>query len=163
MAKKSYFIIFILFVIILGIVFFMGKSNKVEAPTGDDVLDVDSEGNSMPIIPEGNDVSSPEMSASSEGIIAQDGVREFIISGINFAFSPNVINVKKGEKVRIIFENTVGFHDLKIDEYGVATKQAKAPYQEILEFTANKAGTFEYYCSVDTHRAMGMFGTLNVN
>jgi len=49
-----------------------------------------------------------------------------------------------------------------IDEFGVATKQAQSPDTEVLEFTADKAGSFEYYCSVGTHRAMGMKGTLKV-
>lgn len=140
----------------------MGKSNKVEAPTGGDVPGVGLEENPMPTIPESDNVATPDTNVSSEGVITQDGVKEFVISGTNFAFSPNVINAKRGERIRIIFKNTAGFHDFKVDEYGIATKQAKAPYQEILEFTANKVGTFEYYCSVGTHREMGMKGTFNV-
>lgn len=160
--KKTYIVLFILFVIVLGFVFFMGKGTKLEAPANDDALGVGLEENPMPIIPDGNNTSTPEINVASEGIVDKDGVREFTISGIDFSFSPNVINVKKGEKVRIIFQNTAGFHDFKIDEYGIATKQAKSPYQEILEFTANKVGSFEYYCSVSSHRAKGMKGTLNV-
>ena len=49
-----------------------------------------------------------------------------------------------------------------IDEYGAATKQGQAPFEEVIEFTADKTGSFEYYCSVGTHRQMGMKGTLIV-
>jgi nitrite reductase (NO-forming) len=31
-----------------------------------------------------------------------------------------------------------------------------------VEFVADKTGTFEYYCSVGAHRAMGMTGSLVV-
>jgi len=89
-------------------------------------------------------------------------VQEFIVEGNNFSFLPNSISVKKGETVRIIFKATEGFHDLVIDGYKVATKQLRAPDSEILEFVADQAGNFEYYCSVGTHRAMGMVGTLIV-
>ena len=43
-----------------------------------------------------------------------------------------------------------------------AAAQKQAPYEEVLEFTADKAGSFEYYCSVGEHKAMGMVGTLKV-
>ena len=49
-----------------------------------------------------------------------------------------------------------------IDEFGVAAKQAQSPNEEVLEFTADKVGSFEYYCSVGTHKAMVMWGTLKV-
>jgi plastocyanin len=89
-------------------------------------------------------------------------VKEFTVTGNNFSFSPNVITVKKGDKVKITFNNTQGFHDFKIDEYGVATKQAQSPDTEVLEFIADKTGAFQYYCSVGSHRKMGMWGTLKV-
>lgn len=148
--KKIYILAFVLFVIVMVFVFFNGKGNTVEAPTVGD-LPVGLE--EMPLPVEEEVVTEPVM---------KDGVKEFAISGSNFSFVPNVISVKKGDKVRIIFQNTAGFHDFKIDEYGVASKKAQAPSQEILEFTADKTGTFEYYCSVGSHRTMGMVGTLKV-
>jgi plastocyanin len=89
-------------------------------------------------------------------------VKEFLVTGENFSFKPNLITVKKGDKVKITFKNTAGFHDFVIDEYGASTKQTQAPTTEVLEFTADKIGTFEYYCSVGSHRTMGMVGTLKV-
>ena len=91
-----------------------------------------------------------------------DTVKEFTVSGGNFAFAPNVMTVKKGDTVKIIFKNDEGFHDLVIDEFKVATKQIAAGAEETVEFVADKAGTFEYYCSVGKHREMGMVGTLMV-
>lgn len=89
-------------------------------------------------------------------------VKEFTITGSSYAFDPATITVNKGDHVKIIFKNSGGFHDWKIDELGVATKRIKEGEQDVVEFIADKAGTFEYYCSVGKHRAMGMRGTLIV-
>ena len=82
--------------------------------------------------------------------------------GANFSFTPSSVVVKKGDRVKITFKNNQGFHDFKIDAYGVATKQFNSPGEEVLEFIADKTGVFEYYCSVGSHRAMGMKGVLKV-
>src|SRR3989338_5415537 len=70
--------------------------------------------------------------------------------------------VEKGTRVKITFQNSAGFHDFVVEGYSVATKQTQSPATEVLEFTADKMGTFEYYCSVGTHRAIGMKGMLIV-
>ncbi len=76
-------------------------------------------------------------------------------------FSPNNLEVNKGDMVRIKITNTKGTHDFKIDEFNVYTE---TPLNEevIIEFIADKAGSFEYYCSKTGHRQAGHWGTLNV-
>lgn len=87
----------------------------------------------------------------------------FTVEGSMPKFAPNVLSVKKGQPVTIIFKNIAGMHDLVIDEFaGARTQIIKAGETETITFTADKAGSFEYYCSVGTHRAMGMVGTLTV-
>jgi plastocyanin len=146
--KTSHIIIVLVFV--LGIIFFVSKNNKVQAPEA-----VVEKGiiNQMPAGEENKDVE--EMIVSGE-------VKEFTVEGSNFVFMPASITVNKGDKVKITFKNTQGFHDFVIDEFGAATKQGQAPFDEVIEFTADKTGSFEYYCSVGSHRAMGMKGTLIV-
>lgn len=89
--------------------------------------------------------------------------KSFTVVGSNFAFSPKEMRVKKGDKVRITFSSQNGMHDFKIDEFNVGTRILRGgePAQTV-EFTASKTGTFEYYCSVGTHRQMGMVGKLIV-
>ena len=89
-------------------------------------------------------------------------VKEFTVSGKNYSFSPSVITVKKGDRVKITYMSTQGLHDFVVDEYGLATKQMQAPGTEVIEFTADKAGSFKYYCSVGSHKLMGMMGILKV-
>jgi len=88
--------------------------------------------------------------------------KEFTVTGKNFSFSPSTIRVKKGDTVKITFKNTGGFHDFKIDEFDVKTAQIQDGQSETVTFVADKAGTFDYYCSVGQHRANGMEGKLIV-
>jgi Plastocyanin len=88
-----------------------------------------------------------------------ENVKDFTVDGTSFSFAPKTMEVKVGDMVRITFINKEGFHDLVIDEFvGAKTKQLKAGESETITFVADKAGTFEYYCSVGAHRAQGMVG-----
>lgn len=88
--------------------------------------------------------------------------KTFTITGSDFSFSPSNITAQKGDRIKIIFVNSVGNHNLVIDEFGVATPIIRGGKQADIEFTADKTGTFKYYCSVGEHRALGMEGTLTV-
>lgn len=86
-------------------------------------------------------------------------VKSFTVEGSNFKFSTSEIKVKKGDTVKITFNNTGGFHDFVIDEFsGAKTKQIQGGSSETITFVADKTGTFEFYCSVGSHRQMGMKG-----
>ncbi len=89
-------------------------------------------------------------------------VKNFTVEGGNFYFKPTSMTVNKGDKVKITFVNKGGYHDLVIDEFNVRTPQIKDGQSATIEFTADKTGSFEYYCSVGEHRQMGMKGTLIV-
>lgn len=97
-----------------------------------------------------------------DGVMAQVETKSFTVVGTDFDFDLKEIKVKKGDKVKITFKNSAGFHDWKIDEFNLATKKLQAGQEDAVEFIADKAGTFEYYCSVGSHRAKGMKGSLIV-
>lgn len=80
------------------------------------------------------------------------------ISGKNFSFTPNTIIVNKGDRVVINFSSTDGTHDWTLDEFGAKSKIVNAGEKTSISFLADKIGEFEYYCSVNQHRAMGMIG-----
>lgn len=108
----------------------------------------------------GGDAAMPVPGSDTPEMVV---VREFTVTGSKFKFDPATISVKKGETVRITFVNAEGMHDWVIDEFtGGRTKVLNQGQSETIEFVADKAGTFEYYCSVGTHRQMGMEGTLSV-
>lgn len=135
------------------------KQPPVEEKTMPEV----KEEQSMEATPESmvkTDEQSMEASASPASEVA--GTKAFTVVGDNFAFDVKEIKVKKGDTVKVTFENKEGFHDWVVDEFKAKTKQIAAGASETVEFVANKAGTFEYYCSVGQHRKMGMVGKLIV-
>jgi plastocyanin len=87
-------------------------------------------------------------------------VREFDVIGSNYMFQPGLMRVKKGETIKIIFHNIEGLHDFRIDELNVATQLLEEKDTQTVEFAASKIGTFEYYCSVKNHKALGMTGKI---
>lgn len=89
-------------------------------------------------------------------------VREFVVEGGMFYFAPEMMEVNKGDTVRIVFKNAEGKHDWVIDEFNARTAILDAGEEETIEFVADQTGSFEYYCSVGSHRAQGMKGTLTV-
>ncbi len=89
-------------------------------------------------------------------------VKTFTVTASNFSFTPNQMTVNKGDTVKIIFKNANGQHDWKLDEFNALTNIISAGQEQTIQFVATKTGTFEYYCSVGTHRQMGMKGTLTV-
>ena len=105
--------------------------------------------------------------SGSGGSQGDANVKTFKITGENFRFfidgveSPDV-RVKQGDKIRIDFTSTSGFHDWVVDEFGAKTERVNSGGTTSVEFVANKKGTFVYYCSVGEHRQMGMKGNLIV-
>lgn len=96
---------------------------------------------------------------SENGMMAENVLT---VEGSNFKFVPDTLTVKKGQKTKLVFKNMQGMHDFKVDELGIKTEILKTGEEQSVEFTADKAGTFEFYCSVGSHRVMGMKGTLVV-
>jgi len=104
--------------------------------------------------------ASPKPSASASPVAG--AVKTFNVTGKPFSFTPSEIKVKKGDTVKIVFKNEQGSHDWVIDEFNARTKVLSSGQAETIQFVADKTGTFEYYCSVGTHRQMGMKGKLIV-
>jgi len=94
--------------------------------------------------------------------VPEETTKTFTIVAKNFSFSLPEIRVKKGDRVKIVLQNQDGFHDWVIDEFNARTQQISAGQTGETEFTADKTGTFEFYCSVNQHRQMGMKGNLIV-
>lgn len=111
---------------------------------------------------EGTTESDTSMMEEKDTMMEKGEVKEFDVTGSPFKFDPASITVKKGDTVRINFTNAEGMHDWVIDEFNARTKVIKGGESETIEFVADKAGSFEYYCSVGNHRAQGMVGTLVV-
>jgi plastocyanin len=151
--KTIVVVLVILVIVVVGGYYLMNNNTGVsQSPSPTVSVSVEPSPTELPI---SSETVSPSPTAMSQA-------KEFIVTGTAFKFSPAEIKVKKGDKVKIIFRNNGGTHDWVLDEFNVRTKQLQTGQTETVEFTADKTGTFEYYCSVGTHRQMGMKGKLIV-
>lgn len=89
-------------------------------------------------------------------------VKTIEIEAGSFYYKPNEIRVKKGETVTITLTAVDMMHDFNVDELDVHVPITRAETTNTATFTADKAGTFEYYCSVGQHRKNGQIGSLIV-
>ena len=106
-------------------------------------------------------VTEQPSDAATEGTADDSTSQAITVEGGNFFFKPNEIRVKKGEKVTVTFTNSGGMHNFVIDEFDVKSETINGGSTKV-EFTADKAGTFEFYCSIGNHKQMGMKGNLIV-
>ncbi len=72
--------------------------------------------------------------------IKEDEIKEFQVKAFRFGYSPDVIEVNKGDNVKIIIENTDTLHGMRIPELEISGN-------EFIEFTADKTGEFKWYCN----------------
>lgn len=101
--------------------------------------------------------------ALEEATLTSPAVREFIVSGSEFSFSPASISVKASEKVKITFKNNGrALHNLTVEGLNIGTKTIGGGKTDIVEFTAPASGTHAFFCSVPGHRQAGMEGQLKV-
>ncbi|MGH9359399.1 MAG: cupredoxin domain-containing protein [Terriglobia bacterium] len=64
-----------------------------------------------------------------------------------FQFDPKVITVNQGDRVELTVTSLDTTHGIQIKGYGINRKLKKG-VPTTIEFTANKAGTFPFRCSV---------------
>lgn len=87
---------------------------------------------------------------NATGNVVNNQVKEFTLDASRFKYSPEVIEVNKGDEVKIIVNNIDTIHGIRIPDFNVKGENG-------VEFTADKAGEFEFYCTVfcgDQHREM---------
>jgi len=152
-------------VLIIGSVYFWYSSQDsfVLAP-GAEVEQSDSEGVADMKTAEGDSVGMEDTNGVSVKVTSVDSISKvFAVKGVNFAYDVSTITVNEGDTVTINFESSDGFHDWVVDEFSATTEKVKPGVSTSVTFVADKAGTYEYYCSVGSHRAEGMVGKLVVN
>ncbi|MDP2656126.1 MAG: cupredoxin domain-containing protein [bacterium] len=180
-SEKKHVPVFIGVIVILliagAIYWFM--SDTVQAPQEDlmkiDVQSLDTD-NAIPVTASDQESillpnigeENPPLDIMTDGnsdetmISDESNVQIINVIAANFSFTQNEIRVKKGDTVRINLINNEGTHDFLLDEFSVKIPRLQSGETKNAEFTVDKTGTFEYYCSVGNHRALGMKGTLIV-
>ena len=88
--------------------------------------------------------------AGALGGLAQDtvpGAGAIKMTAKKYEFTPNTVTVKKGDHVRLLITALDHAHGFKIDAFHIDKKLPKGE-EVTVEFTADRAGTFPFECSV---------------
>lgn len=163
---KFLYIAIALLIIGGGYFWYSGQDNIVLAPDTEDMESVNTQNmDEMDNMEKTEDDSVSSVNVDASAYIMSDGIEDSVIEvkGFNYAYDVSTITVNEGDTVTINFESSDGFHDWVVDEFSAATEKVRPGTPTPVTFVADKAGTFEYYCSVGSHRAEGMVGNLIVN
>ncbi|MFW5695796.1 MAG: plastocyanin/azurin family copper-binding protein [Alkalispirochaeta sp.] len=107
--------------------------------------------------------AAPLMAEETVDVTGEDGeVKEITVQNDQLSYVQSEIRVNEGDTIRLTFENTGGRHDWVLDEFDAATDVINGGDSQTIEFTADEAGEYEFYCSVPGHRQAGMWGTFIV-
>ncbi|HMA78741.1 MAG TPA: cupredoxin domain-containing protein [Candidatus Paceibacterota bacterium] len=165
-------ILIVIGVVVLAAIAYWLMSERATAPTTEDatpdisVEEVDVVAESAAVPPSTTEVMPADTTAADNlesGDKGEATVKEFTLDSFNFGYSMDVIEVNEGDTVTINLTSSDGFHDWVVDEFDAATEKINVGEETSVTFVADAAGTYEFYCSVGSHRARGMVGTLIVN
>ena len=88
--------------------------------------------------------SSPTSDASGT---LENGVRIINVKAFRFDFEPNQVTINEGEKVKLIITSTDVTHGFALPDYDINVP-LPAGKQTAIEFTADKQGSFTFFCSI---------------
>jgi cytochrome c oxidase subunit II len=95
------------------------------------------------------------LSAASARTVAQvakdpgtgvQGVHEIRVTLRKYEFTPGLLRVRKGEQVKLVMAAADHDHGFKLDDFNINQKIPNGT-TVVVQFTANKAGTFRFRCS----------------
>ena len=96
-------------------------------------------------------------------VVPDAEVRQFTVVARNWEFNPDTITVDRGDTVRLSVESIDVRHGIAIPAFRV-NKVLEPGSKVEIEFVADRAGTFEFSCSVQCGSGHGdMKGLLVVN
>lgn len=87
------------------------------------------------------------MSPAQQDPAAASAPREITIVASRFLFQPARVEVKEGERVRLVVTSADGVHGLEIKKFRVNKKIPRGSEQITIEFVASAAGEFAILCS----------------
>jgi plastocyanin len=83
----------------------------------------------------------------------------------NYAYTPNLLKAKPGQRLNIKLVNQYGYHNFVIDELNVVSQSISTGEETIVQIQIpdNTAGKeYQFYCSNSDHRTKGMVGIIKV-
>jgi plastocyanin len=83
------------------------------------------------------------------------------VTASSFKFKPKSLAVAAGQKITIALHSTDQLHNFVIMGKGKIAEASSGDTKKG-SFTLKKPGKYTFYCSIDSHRAAGMEGTITV-
>ncbi len=171
MVKKTFFA-----VMLLAVVFVLGACSpdydtmeadfdiEEDVPAVEDVVEDDADEEEADEVDEDYTDTEEDVDEDYADDLDDDAEPRVIeVSGGNYYFDPDVIEVDVGETIEFVFINEGGTHDLVIPELDVGTNIITGGEEESFVYTFDEAGTFDFECSVGSHADMGMVGEIIVS
>ncbi|MFA5797021.1 MAG: cupredoxin domain-containing protein [Candidatus Woesearchaeota archaeon] len=101
---------------------------------------------SSPQVQQGGAGQIPQ-SAPSQPSSSSTTPRVIKLEAYSWGFNPSTITVKKGETIKLEISATSETHSLTIQGYNVNSDTVSPGHDASVTFTADKVGTFEFFCS----------------
>ena len=92
----------------------------------------------------------------------QGGRQRVEISASKYEFKPRELKLKAGQPILVVLTSTGGTHSFHVDALNVHSAEAGDDKPINLEFTADRPGTYEFYCAHGDHKEKGMTGRLEI-
>ncbi|NOZ81340.1 MAG: hypothetical protein GXP63_06745 [DPANN group archaeon] len=93
------------------------------------------------------DSSQTQASAQTASTGSAGGVKEITMTARNWKFEPNIIRVKKGDRVKLSITSVDVTHGFNLPAFGI-NENLEPGKTVTVEFVADKTGTFPFACSV---------------
>lgn len=89
--------------------------------------------------------------------------REIVVTVSEFYFSPESLNISKGEKVRIwIVNDGSTAHNLHLPDMNLDSGNVAPGNKGYVDFVSDRVGSYNFYCGVGGHKDLGMNGNIIV-
>ena len=102
----------------------------------------------------GMPVPGQEDEVEEKVVVSDSEIKEFDMTARQWEFEPSTIRVKEGDKVRLNIKNEDVTHGFALFEFDVNERLAPGKTTTI-EFTADKAGEYIFFCSVPCGKGHG--------
>ena len=118
----------------------------------------------QPTTPVQAEMPVPDQEDVEEMVVVSDpGVKEFDVTAKKWDWNPATITVNEGDEVKLNIKNLDVPHGFSLFEFGVNERLPGNGAVTTVEFTADKAGEYTFFCSVPCGSGHGgMRGTLIV-
>jgi len=160
MMKKS---LLILIILALASLTLIAGCNNGQEPLDPAMTEGDKDNDVIESGSEAGDVMEKKDDVVEEVMEKSQNIVEINMVAKQWTFEPRTINVKEGDLVKLSIESIDVAHGIALPTFGISERLN--PGQTVnIEFTADKKGTFSFFCIVQCGSGHGgMRGTLIVS